>query len=291
MDTLRKTKGILNKYGITANKRFGQNFLIDDNVLEKIIDISDIGEDELIIEIGPGLGNLTQYLLEKSRYVVVVEIDKNMIEILNDRFSSRTNFCLLNEDILKVDLDMQVASIESRLNIKFKNVKVVANLPYYITTPIIFKLLQDTKRINQVIVMVQKEVAMRIVATPKSKEYGILSIMVQYLSNASIEIIVPNSSFIPMPNVTSAVIKLTKAKKYNVENEENFFELIQKAFSQRRKKMINSLASGKYMNLEKGEIEQIVKDIGFSENVRAEELSIDEFITFHNRANNIANIQ
>lgn len=278
MNTFRKTREILNKYGLTAKKKFGQNFLIDDNILDEISASACINDDELIIEIGPGLGNLTSYLLKKSRYVLLVEIDNNMIEILNDRFKENTNYSLINEDILKVDLDEKISKIEEELGFSFKRVKVVANLPYYITTPILFKLLQDSKRVDEIVVMVQKEVADRMVASPKSKDYGILSVMIKYLADAEIIIKVPKEAFIPSPNVTSAVIKLVKNKKYECDDEEKLFELIHHAFAQRRKKMINSLESSKFLNLDKERIKDAFNKVNLNENVRAEELSIEEFI-------------
>lgn len=278
MNTFRKTREILNKYGLTAKKKFGQNFLIDDNILDEISTSACINDDELIIEIGPGLGNLTSYLLKKSRYVLLVEIDNNMIEILNDRFKENTNYSLINEDILKVDLDEKISKIEEELNFSFKKVKVVANLPYYITTPILFKLLKDSKRVDEIVVMVQKEVADRMVASPKSKDYGILSVMIKYLADAKIIIKVPKEAFIPSPNVTSSVIKLVKNKKYECDDEEKLFELIHHAFAQRRKKMINSLESSKFLNLDKEKIKDAFNKVNLNENVRAEELSIEEFI-------------
>ncbi len=278
MNTFRKTREILNKYGLTAKKKFGQNFLIDDNILDEISTSACINDDELIIEIGPGLGNLTSYLLKKSRYVLLVEIDNNMIEILNDRFKENTNYSLINEDILKVDLDEKISKIEEELSFSFKKVKVVANLPYYITTPILFKLLQDSKRVDEIVVMVQKEVADRMVASPKSKDYGILSVMIKYLADAKIIIKVPKEAFIPSPNVTSSVIKLVKNKKYECDDEEKLFELIHHAFAQRRKKMINSLESSKFLNLDKKRIKDAFNKVNLNENVRAEELSIEEFI-------------
>lgn len=278
MNTFRKTREILNKYGLTAKKKFGQNFLIDDNILDEISASACINDDELIIEIGPGLGNLTSYLLKKSRYVLLVEIDNNMIEILNDRFKENANYSLINEDILKVDLDEKISKIEEELGFSFKRVKVVANLPYYITTPILFKLLQDSKRVDEIVVMVQKEVADRMVASPKSKDYGILSVMIKYLADAEIIIKVPKEAFIPSPNVTSSVIKLVKNKKYECDDEEKLFELIHHAFAQRRKKMINSLESSKFLNLDKKRIKDAFNKVNLNENVRAEELSIEEFI-------------
>lgn len=285
MNTLSKTKSIMNKYSITANKRYGQNFLIDDNVLENIVNSADVTDEDLVIEIGPGLGNLTEYLLDRAKYVVLIEIDSKMISVLNDRFKNVDNYMLLNEDVLKVDIDNLVNEIKSKENIDFRKVKVVANLPYYITTPILFKLLEAENTISDITVMVQKEVAERMVAAPKSKEYGILTLMVDYFSSANIQIIVPNSSFIPEPGVVSAVINLNKKRKYEVKNEKLFFELIHKAFAQRRKKMINSLVSTGFNNMSKTEIEELFSKCDLDFNTRAEELSIEEFIKIINNIN------
>lgn len=281
-NTLNKTKAIINKYNIKANKRFGQNFLIDDDILNKIIEVSKIKEDELILEIGPGLGNLTEYLLDNSKFVIAFEIDKNMIEILNNRFINKDNLLILNEDVLKIEIDKIIDELEKRLSYTFNNVKVIANLPYYITTPILFKLLQDFKRINNLVIMVQKEVAERIVAKPGSKDYGILTIMVNYMSNSNIEFLVPNTSFLPPPNVTSAVISLEKRSKYNVEDEKIFFELVHKAFAQRRKKLSNSLYMNKFLNKEKIEIDEILINCGVYLNSRAEEISIEKYVEISN---------
>ena len=282
MDTLKITKQILNKYNLKANKRFGQNFLIDDNILQNIVEVSNIKEDDLVIEIGPGLGNLSEYLINKATYSVLVEIDRNMIEVLNDRLKNYTNYEIVSEDILKIDIDNLIESIEEKLNRKFKEVKVVANLPYYITTPILFKLLQDSKRVSNITVMVQKEVAERMVANYKSKDYGILTLMTDYLSDAKIMFIVPPSSFIPPPNVNSAVIRLEKNRKYQVKNEELLFELFHKAFAERRKKLINSLSDKSFNDMTKDEIRNLILTLGYKETVRAEELKIEDFINIIN---------
>lgn len=278
MNTFNETKSILNKYNIRANKRFGQNFLIDDNILTNIIGVSNITKKDLVIEIGPGLGNLTRYILEKSGYALLVEIDTNMINILNDRLGNYNNYSLINQDILKINIDKKIEEIEENLNINFEKIKVVANLPYYITTPIIFKLLQDENKIDRITVMVQKEVAERMVAKSNTKDYGILTLMVKYLSDATIDFIVPKESFIPAPNVTSAIISLDKNKKYKVENEKLFFELIHSSFAQRRKTMINSLSSTKFNNLDKSTLNEIFDKLNIDKNIRAEQLEIEEFI-------------
>ena len=278
MNTLKKTKMILNKYDIKANKRFGQNFLIDDNILENIVEVSNISKSDLVIEIGPGLGNLTEYVINKAGYMLLVEIDNKMIQILNDRFKEKDNYSLLNDDVLKINLDKKVEEIEKKLNIKFNKIKVVANLPYYITTPILFKLLQDESRIDSITVMVQKEVAERMVARSKTKDYGILTLMVEYLSDANIEFIVPKDSFIPAPNVTSAIISLRKNKKFRVNDEKIFFDLIHKSFAKRRKTMINSLFLSNFNGMDKEILNEIFNQLDIDKNVRAEELEIEDYI-------------
>ena len=285
MNTLIETRKIMKKFNIVANKRYGQNFLIDDNILEEIVNSADITKDDLVIEIGPGLGNLTEYILSRAKYAILVEIDLKMIKVLKDRFKDRKNYILINDDILKVNIDKLVEEIKSKNDLSFRSVKVVANLPYYITTPIIFKLLEDENSISDITVMVQKEVAQRMVAKPKSKDFGILTLMVDYFSNANIIVLVPNSSFIPEPGVMSAVINLKKNRKYTVKNEKMFFELIHKAFAQRRKKMINSLSSTNFNNMTKQELEDLFKRCNLDFNTRAEELTIEEFIELVNNIN------
>ncbi len=285
MNTLIETRKIMKKFNIVANKRYGQNFLIDDNILEEIVNSADITKDDLVIEIGPGLGNLTEYILSRAKYAILVEIDLKMIKVLKDRFKDRKNYILINDDILKVNIDKLVEEIKSKNDLSFRSVKVVANLPYYITTPIIFKLLEDENSISDITVMVQKEVAQRMVAKPKSKDFGILTLMVDYFSNANIIVLVPNSSFIPEPGVMSAVINLKKNRKYSVKNEKMFFELIHKAFAQRRKKMINSLSSTNFNNMTKQELEDLFKRCNLDFNTRAEELTIEEFIELVNNIN------
>ena len=285
MNTLIETRKIMKKFNIVANKRYGQNFLIDDNILEEIVNSADITKDDLVIEIGPGLGNLTEYILSRAKYAILVEIDLKMIKVLKDRFKDRKNYILINDDILKVNIDKLVEEIKSKNDLSFRSVKVVANLPYYITTPIIFKLLEDENSISDITVMVQKEVAQRMVAKPKSKDFGILTLMVDYFSNANIIVLVQNSSFIPEPGVMSAVINLKKNRKYSVKNEKMFFELIHKAFAQRRKKMINSLSSTNFNNMTKQELEDLFKRCNLDFNTRAEELTIEEFIELVNNIN------
>lgn len=201
-----------------------------------------------------------------------------MLDILQERFSKNSNISTLSNDILKINIDEEIENQEKIRNTKFKKIKVVANLPYYITSPIIFKLLEESKRISEIVIMVQEEVADRIVAKSKSKDYGILTIMIEYYARATKELVVPSASFIPSPNVTSSVIKIVKEEKYEDIDSKIFKELVHKAFANRRKKLINSLVMNKLLGLEKNDIDKILKDCNVSENARAEELNIDEYI-------------
>ena len=279
INTISKTKEILRKYDIKAKKRFGQNFLIDDNILSNIVNVANLSSNDLIIEIGPGLGNLTEYLLQTDSYCLLIEIDKNMIDILNDRFElKKEKYTLINNDVLELNLDEIVEDLEKKLNKKFEKVKVVANLPYYITTPIIFKLLQDSKKINDIIVMVQKEVAERMVAKNNTKDYGILTLMIEYMGIGKIEFIVDKNSFIPAPDVTSTVISIHKQKRFNVCDEKLLFNLIHLSFANRRKKIINSLQMNNFNNMTKKELESVFTALKIDFNVRAEQLPLESYI-------------
>ena len=235
------TIDILKKYNFNFQKKFGQNFLIDTHVLEKIMDAAEIAKDDLVIEIGPGIGTMTQYLCERAREVIAVEIDKNLIPILNDTLSAYDNVEVINEDVLKLDIK---ALAEKRNN--GKPVKVVANLPYYITTPIIMGLFESKVPLKSITIMVQKEVADRMKTGPGSKEYGALSLAVQYYSDPKIMAEVPPNCFIPRPNVGSAVIRLDKCEepKVNVKDEALLFRIIRASFNQRRKTLVNGLSNG-----------------------------------------------
>ena len=278
MNTQNITNSILKKYNIKANKGYGQNFLIDDSILEGIVESANISPEDIVIEIGPGLGNLTEYLLKKAKKVIAFEIDTRMIEILNDRFNKYTNFELINQDILTVNLDNYVYDTLAHYNNYNGKIKVVANLPYYITTPIIFSLFETASSINEIVVMVQKEVANRIVADPGNKEYGALSIMAQYYSDVEIALNVPKECFNPIPKVSSAVVKLVKTEKYVDENNKEFRELIKCAFSQWRKKVINSLVNMHYLNLSKEEIQEGLDKFAIKENARAEDISLEKYV-------------
>lgn len=281
---LEETKYIMKKYGIKANKSLGQNFLINEEVISKIIDCSKISKEDLIIEIGPGLGTLTKYLVEKAGKVICIEIDEQMLEILNDRFSLYSNIEIINMDVLKVNLnDVIQKEIEKG---SIKHVKVVANLPYYITTPIIMKLLEDKLEIESITVMVQKEVAERLISIPGNKQAGAITYTVYYYCESEKILEVPNNSFIPEPEVTSEVIKLNvrKAPVVSVQNEKLFFNVIKNAFMQRRKTLLNSLTNSKVFN-NKEEGEKILKEIGLDINVRAENLKIEDFAQISHKIN------
>lgn len=278
MNTLEITRKIISENNIIARKSFGQNFLIDDEILSKIIQISNIKEEDNIIEIGPGLGNLTQYILEKNVDVIAFEIDKNMKEILDRRFNSNKKLKIVMEDILKADISKYID--------KNEKVKIIANLPYYITTPIIFKLLEESEYIEEIIVMVQKEVAERLVSKPHSKDFGVLTVNVNYRADVEKEFDVPRESFIPSPNVTSSVIKITpnelKRKGYGVVDENLLSKVIKASFSARRKKLINSLCISGNKEFTKDKIEQIIEELNIDKNARAEELEIMDFVNITN---------
>ena len=277
--SLEDTKFILRKYNIAANKRLGQNFLINDDVIENIIEAANIEEKDLVIEIGPGLGTLTSKLLEKAGKVIAIELDEKMITILKDRFKLYNNFILLNEDVLKVDLNMLIQENIANL----EKVKVVANLPYYITTPIIMKLLEDKLSIHSITVMVQKEVADRITAIPGDKLSGAITYSVHYYAEAKKVVFVDKSSFIPAPEVDSEVIKLDIREKpvVEVDNESMFFKIIKASFMQRRKTLVNGLVNSGIIT-DKVKIKEIFDNIGLDINTRGEKLTIEQFAKLSN---------
>ena len=272
-----ETKFLMKKYNITANKNLGQNFLIDDETVEKIVEVSEITLEDLVIEIGPGLGTLTQKLLEKAGKVIAVEIDNKMIRILKERFLLYKNLEILNEDILKVNLRELIEKNN------FKTVKVVANLPYYITTPIIMRLLEQKLPIDTITVMVQKEVAERLTALPGTKNSGAITYSVYYYSEPEVVLDVESSKFIPAPEVDSQVIKLNLRKKPVVDpiGEKLFFKLIKISFMQRRKTLINSMVNGGMLKNKEQAIE-ILNKLGIDINIRGETLSIEQFCEISN---------
>ena len=279
---LEDTQFIMKKYKIRANKSLGQNFLINQNIVDKIVESSNVSKEDLVIEIGPGLGTLTKELLEKAGKVICIELDKKMIKILLDRFSLYDNFEIIHEDILKVRLNKII--IEEKEKNGFKTAKIVANLPYYITTPIIMKLLEDRLDLESITVMVQKEVADRLIAIPGEKETGAITYSVYYYATSEGILEVPNDSFIPEPEVNSKVIKLTIRKEPPVEVKSRgvMFKIIKSAFMQRRKTLLNALTNTKvFMSKEEGL--SILKDLNLDENVRAENLSLEDFAEITNR--------
>lgn len=272
-----ETKFIMKKYGITANKKLGQNFLINETVIDTIVNASELTKEDLVIEIGPGLGTLTAKLLEKAGKVICIELDDRMINILKDRFFMYENFEIINEDVLKVDLQKLIK--KEKENGQIKTVKIVANLPYYITTPIIMKLLEEKLDIESITVMIQKEVADRLTAIPGDKKSGAITYTVYYYALAEEVLTVPNSSFIPEPEVESEVIKLSLRKEpaIKVNNEEKLFKLIKVAFMQRRKTLINAIGNSG-LDISKEKMEQILKNLNIDTRVRGEALSIEQFV-------------
>lgn len=272
MNLSQETKFLMNKYNITANKSYGQNFLIDENIVSGIVEKAEVSKKDLIIEIGPGLGTLTSFLLEKAGKVICIELDTHMLKILNDRFNLYNNFELINDDVLKVNLQELISK-----NSEFENVKVVANLPYYITTPIIMKLLEEKLNLTSITVMVQKEVAERLAEHPGGKNTGSITYSIHYYTNPKIVLEVPKESFIPSPKVDSSVIKLDvlKEPKIKVLDEEVFFKVVKCAFMQKRKTLINSLSNSGISTKET--LETILNELGLDSKVRAEQLTLEQF--------------
>lgn len=277
----QETMFLLKKYHISANKSLGQNFLIHDEVIHQTVESATISKDDLIIEIGPGLGILTQELLEKAKKVIAIELDNRMVSILQDRFSFYQNFELIAQDVLKVNLK-EIVEREKREN-GIKEVKVVANLPYYITTPIIMKLLEENLAIESITVMVQKEVAQRLVAHPSEKLAGAITYSVQYYCTTKQIIDVPKESFLPAPEVESAVIQLTLRKEppVQVQNKENFFKLIKVSFMQRRKTFLNGVSNSGLVS--KQTLKEILTELNIPETIRGENLTLEQFAQIANR--------
>lgn len=270
----KKTIEVIQKYQFDFQKKFGQNFLIDGRVLEKIMDAADIGAEDFVLEIGPGIGTMTQYLAERARQVMAVEIDRNLIPILSETLSAYDNVEILNADILKIDL---------RKIVEEKNqgqpIKVVANLPYYITTPIIMELFESEIPVDNITVMVQKEVADRMQAQPGTKDYGALSLAVRFYAEPYIAANVPPNCFMPRPKVGSAVIRLTRHKNPPVEvkNKKLLFQLIRASFNQRRKTLQNGIKNFSGLSFSKEEVAKALEQIGVSPTIRGEALSLEQF--------------
>ena len=273
------TIAVLQKYKFNFQKKFGQNFLIDTHVLEKIIESAGVTKDDFVLEIGPGIGTMTQYLCEAAREVTAVEIDTNLIPILEDTLSAYDNVTVINQDILK--LDIKALAEEKNGG---RPIKVVANLPYYITTPIIMGLFESHVPIDSITIMVQKEVADRMQIGPGTKEYGALSLAVQYYAKPEIVANVPPNCFMPRPNVGSAVIRLTRHEQVPVEvtDEKLMFRLIRASFNQRRKTLANGLNNSPEIHLSKEVIQQSIEELGEPVNVRGEKLSLEQFAELSN---------
>ena len=284
MDNLEKeTKQIMRENGIYANKSLGQNFLIREDVVTSIVEKAGISQKDGVIEIGPGLGTLTKYLLEKAGKVVAIELDSRMINILNKRFKDKSNFELIYGDVLKENLKEIIAKMK---NEGMEKIKVVANLPYYITTPIIMKLLEEKLEIKSITVMVQKEVAQRLTAMPGEEYTGAITYTINYYTNPSTIIEVPKDCFLPVPEVDSSVIQLEvlQQPKVEVKDEEEFFKLIKVAFMQKRKTLVNSLENGKIAT--KKEIEEALEELEIDTKIRAEKLSLDDFAKIYEKFTN-----
>ena len=275
----QNTIAVLQKYGFNFQKKFGQNFLIDTRVLERIIEAAEITKDDCVLEIGPGIGTMTQYLAESAREVIAVEIDKMLIPILADTLSDYDNVTVINEDILKVDIGKIV---EERNN--GRPIKVVANLPYYITTPIIMGLFEGHVPLKSITIMVQKEVADRMQVGPGTKDYGALSLAVQYYAKPEIVANVPPNCFIPRPNVGSAVIRLTRydVPPVEVKDEKLMFALVRASFNQRRKTLVNGLSNASGLNLSKERITEALEKMGLQATVRGEVLTLEQFAQLSN---------
>ncbi|MCI8341829.1 MAG: 16S rRNA (adenine(1518)-N(6)/adenine(1519)-N(6))-dimethyltransferase RsmA [Firmicutes bacterium] len=276
--TPHKTKEIIEKYNFCFKKNYGQNFLIDSNIIDNIIKAAEITKDDFVIEIGPGIGSLTQALAESAGKVAAVEIDKNLIPILNDVLCEYDNLKIINNDILKMDICSFINEYAGNLN-----VKIAANLPYYITSPIIMGILEKNISAKSITVMVQKEVADRMQSPPGTKDYGALSVAVQYYCEAKTAFVVPHSCFMPKPNVESAVISL-KPRPSHIEtaNKEFFFNVVKCAFGQRRKTLINTLFNTGNFGLSKDALLEAIANSGLNGQIRGETLSVEQFAVLSN---------
>ncbi|OON97888.1 MAG: 16S rRNA (adenine(1518)-N(6)/adenine(1519)-N(6))-dimethyltransferase [Epulopiscium sp. Nele67-Bin005] len=272
--TVEGTKNIINKYPFAFQKKFGQNFLVEPSILDKIISSANITKEDCVLEIGPGIGSVTQPLLEKAGKVVAIEIDNQLIPILNEQFGHNEHFKLIHKDVLKVDLQQLLD--EEACGMK---IKVVANLPYYITTPIIMLLLESRLPLESITVMVQKEVADRLNAPAGNKQYGAITASMNYYCTSKLVTNVPRQCFMPSPNVSSAVIQLNlhKTPPVDVGNEEQFFKIIKGAFAQRRKTLLNTLTSTSDFGISKDQLRDVLEETGIGASTRGETLGIYEF--------------
>lgn len=276
----KNTIEVLQKYQFNFQKKFGQNFLIDPSVLNRIVSAAEIGKNDCVLEIGPGIGTMTQYLAESAREVIAVEIDKNLIPILKDTLSEYENVSVINDDIMKVDINRIVREQNGG-----NPIKVVANLPYYITTPIILGLFENHVPLDSITVMVQKEVADRMQVGPGTKDYGALSLAVQYYARPEIVANVPPNCFIPRPNVSSAVIRLTRYEEppVRVGDEKKMFALIRASFNQRRKTLANSLSNALGLGLTRQRVTEVLEQMQLSPTIRGEALTLEQFAELSDR--------
>jgi len=281
-----KTKELMKKYNIRLTKSLGQNFLIDNNIIKKIVDSAGISSGDLVIEVGAGIGNMTSEIASRAGKVIAIEIDKHLIGALTENLISFDNVQIINNDILKLNIDKDILSLKNSASDEFmpERIKVVANLPYYITTPIIMKFLEEATDINMLVLMVQKEVADRMVAQPGGKDYGVLSVAVQYYARPEKIFDVPPGCFVPPPDVHSTVVRLNINKEplVKVNNKEMFFKTVKAAFGQRRKTLVNALFNSGCFNFDKEKIKLILNNLGISENLRGEALSITQFAQLSN---------
>lgn len=275
--TVGTTSKTIKKHDFHIKKKYGQNFLTDQNILRKIIDTAVIDTETLVVEIGPGLGSMTELLLEKAKSVLAYEIDKDLIPILKENLNT-DKLVLINDDILKRDIDEDIKN----LNQTYNNVVLVANLPYYITTPIVMKVLEESKKIQELVVMMQLEVARRFTSKPSTKDYNSLSVVIQFKTESKIAIKVPKTVFVPAPKIDSAVIHMKVKQDIDVlpNDLEVFYKLVRTSFTQRRKTLVNNLNTGFLIN--KTELAEILTNLGHSPSVRAEKLSVEDFIELSN---------
>ena len=275
----QNTIAVLQKYNFSFQKKFGQNFLIDTNVLDRIIEASRITREDCVLEIGPGIGTMTQYLAERAGEVIAVEIDKALIPILQETLADYDNVTVINDDILKVDINKIVQERNGG-----RPIKVVANLPYYITTPIIMGLFEKHVPLKSITIMVQKEVADRMQVGPGTKDYGALSLAVQFYAKPEIVANVPPNCFIPRPNVGSAVIRLTRYEEppVKVDDEEFMFALIRASFNQRRKTLVNGLSNAQGLSVSKEQVAAALEEMGLAATIRGEVLTLEQFAELSN---------
>lgn len=278
--TVSTTNTTLKKHDFHIKKKFGQNFLTDQNILGKITNVAHIDKETLVVEIGPGLGSMTELLLQKSKTVLAYEIDKDLIPILKENLKS-DKLILINDDILKRSIDKDIEDIGE----SFNNVVLVANLPYYITTPIIMKVLEESQKIKELVVMMQLEVARRFTSKPSTKDYNSLSVVIQFKTNSTIALKVPKSVFVPAPNVDSAVVHMSVKEEFEeLPNDlDVFYRLVRVSFTQRRKTLVNNLSTA--FNKSKLQLAELLEELGHSPSVRAEKLTVSDFIQLSNYFN------